>query len=81
MVENIVVVDSSGNEKNYEVVAMFNHENHKYLAYKDPLNSENTIIARYENENNTFKIHPISDKEFNDMKEFLDTEIFGGIDD
>lgn len=81
MVENIVVVDSSGNEKNYEVVAMFNYEDQKYLAYKDSVNEVDTIIARYENENNIFKIHPISAKEFNDMKEFLDTEIFGEIDD
>ncbi len=80
MDEKITVIDKDNTEKTYDVIAMFNHNSIDYLAYKT-IENDDVTISKYKKEDEIFKIYPVSKEEFENMKDFLDTEIFGGLYD
>lgn len=53
MEENtFVVIDEAGNEKTYEVILTFKHDetNQSYVVYKDPEDESNEVFAARYNE-------------------------------
>ncbi len=69
--KRIKVYDDQGNEKEFEMLFTYEHEErgHKYVFFVDSSKDDEIICMRYDDDGNLFEIE--DDDEYNEMDEVL----------